>query len=106
MCREKLPHAHFLFMNEQNAFSEVAETSAFPSFISDAFPVPETYAGRKKSSLFWIPKRRSPITVPVFSPKENVWILSFALCAAQASTGHRAAICPDIPPETLPVRTA
>lgn len=59
MCREKLPHAHFLFMNEQNAFSEVAETSAFPSFISDAFPVPEIYAGRKK-------------IVPILDPEASV----------------------------------
>ncbi len=46
-------------MNEQNAFSEVAETSAFPSFISDAFPVPETYAGRKK-------------IVPILDPEASV----------------------------------
>ncbi len=59
MCREKLPNAHFLFMNEQSAFNEVAETSAFPSFISDAFAIPETYAGRKK-------------VVPILDPEASV----------------------------------
>lgn len=59
MCRKKLPNAHFLFMNEQSAFNEVAETSAFPSFISDAFAIPETYAGRKK-------------VVPILDPEASV----------------------------------
>ena len=35
-CREKLPKAHFLMMNEWDAFGEVSGTSAFPSFITDA----------------------------------------------------------------------
>ncbi len=35
MCREKLPNAHFLLMNEYDAFGEVAGTGAFPSFASD-----------------------------------------------------------------------
>lgn len=35
-CREKLPNAHFLMMNEWDAFGEVAGTGAFPSFITDA----------------------------------------------------------------------
>lgn len=35
MCREKLPNAHFLLMNEYDAFGEVAGTGAFPSFASN-----------------------------------------------------------------------
>lgn len=35
MCREKLPNAHFLLMNEYDAFGEIAGTGAFPSFVSD-----------------------------------------------------------------------
>lgn len=35
-CREKLPNAHFLMMNEWDAFGEVAGTGAFPSFVTDA----------------------------------------------------------------------
>ena len=35
-CREKPPNAHFLMMNEWDAFGEVSETGAFPSFITDA----------------------------------------------------------------------
>lgn len=35
-CREKLPNAHFLMMNEWDAFGEVAGTGAFPSFATDA----------------------------------------------------------------------
>ena len=34
-CKEKLPHVHFLMMNEFDAFSEVAEAGSFPSFASD-----------------------------------------------------------------------
>ena len=34
-CREKLPNAHFLMMNEWDAFGEVAGTGAFPSFVTD-----------------------------------------------------------------------
>ena len=93
-------------MNEQNAFSEVAETSAFPSFISDAFPVPETYAGRKKIVPILDPEASVTYYCTCLLTERKRLDLSFALCAAQASTGHRAAICPDIPPETLPVRTA
>ena len=36
VCRERLPEAHFLFMNEWDAFGEVAGLGAFPSFITDA----------------------------------------------------------------------
>ena len=35
-CREKLPNAHFLMMDEWDAFGEVAGTGAFPSFVTDA----------------------------------------------------------------------
>lgn len=34
-CREKLPNAHFLMMDEWDAFGEVAGTGAFPSFVTD-----------------------------------------------------------------------
>lgn len=37
VCREKLPEAHFLFMNEWDAFGELAGLGAFPCFITDAF---------------------------------------------------------------------
>lgn len=37
VCREKLPEAHFLFMNEWDAFGELAGLGAFPSFVTDAF---------------------------------------------------------------------
>lgn len=37
VCREKLPDAHFLFMNEWDAFGELVGLGAFPSFITDAF---------------------------------------------------------------------
>lgn len=36
VCREKLPEAHFLFMNEWDAFGEVAGLGAFPTFVTDA----------------------------------------------------------------------
>lgn len=36
VCREKLPEAHFLFMNEWDAFGELAGLGAFPCFVSDA----------------------------------------------------------------------
>lgn len=35
LCRTKLPNAHFLLMNEYDAFGEVAGIGAFPSFVSD-----------------------------------------------------------------------
>lgn len=38
VCREKLPEAHFLFMNEWDAFGELVGLGAFPCFITDAFP--------------------------------------------------------------------
>ena len=38
VCREKLPQAHFLFMNEWDAFGELVGLGAFPCFITDAFP--------------------------------------------------------------------
>lgn len=37
ICREKLPEAHFLFMNEWDAFGELAGLGAFPCFTTDAF---------------------------------------------------------------------
>ena len=37
VCREKLPEAHFLFMNEWDAFGELVGLGAFPSFVTDAF---------------------------------------------------------------------
>lgn len=37
VCREKLPQAHFLFMNEWDAFGEPVGLGAFPSFVTDAF---------------------------------------------------------------------
>ena len=37
VCREKLPQAHFLFMNEWDAFGELVGLGAFPSFVTDAF---------------------------------------------------------------------
>lgn len=37
VCREKLPQAHFLFMNEWGAFGELVGLGAFPSFVTDAF---------------------------------------------------------------------
>ena len=36
VCREKLPQAHFLFMNEWDAFGELVGLGAFPSFVTDA----------------------------------------------------------------------
>lgn len=35
MCKERMPHTHFLMMNEMDAFDEVAKIAAFPSFSSD-----------------------------------------------------------------------
>lgn len=37
VCREKLPQAHFLFMNEWDAFGELVGLGAFLSFVTDAF---------------------------------------------------------------------
>lgn len=37
LCKEKLSHVHFLMMNEFDAFSEVAEAGAFPSFVSSVY---------------------------------------------------------------------
>lgn len=37
VCREKLPEAHFLFMNEWDAFGELVGLGSFPSFVTDAF---------------------------------------------------------------------
>lgn len=37
VCRVKLPQAHFLFMNEWDAFGELVGLGAFPSFVTDAF---------------------------------------------------------------------
>lgn len=37
VCREKLPEAHFLFMNEWDAFGELVGLGAFPCFVTDAF---------------------------------------------------------------------
>lgn len=37
VCREKLPQAHFLFMNEWDAFGELVGLGAFPTFVTDAF---------------------------------------------------------------------
>lgn len=37
ICQEKLPNAHFLFMNEWDAFGELVGVGAFPCFITDAF---------------------------------------------------------------------
>ena len=37
VCREKLPEAHFLLMNEWDAFGELVGLGAFPSFVTDAF---------------------------------------------------------------------
>lgn len=37
VCREKLPEAHFLFMDEWDAFGELVGLGAFPSFVTDAF---------------------------------------------------------------------
>lgn len=37
LCREKLSAAHFLYMNEQETFAQIAEVSAFPCFTTDAF---------------------------------------------------------------------
>ena len=49
LVREKLPHAHFLMMNEFDAFGEVAGTSAFPSFVTDAALSPEGPRSKKIS---------------------------------------------------------
>lgn len=46
VCREKLPEAHFLFMNEWDAFGELAGLGAFPCFVTDAF-APERQAENK-----------------------------------------------------------
>ena len=35
VCREKLPQAHFLFMNEWDAFGELVGLGAFPSFVTE-----------------------------------------------------------------------
>lgn len=37
VCREKLPEAHFLFMDEWDAFGELVGLGAFPTFVTDAF---------------------------------------------------------------------
>ena len=37
VCLEKLAEAHFLFMNEWDAFGELAGLGAFPCFVTDAF---------------------------------------------------------------------
>lgn len=37
VCQEKLQDAHFLFMNEWDAFGELVGLGAFPCFITDAF---------------------------------------------------------------------
>lgn len=37
LCKEKLSTAHFLYMNEMDAFEQVAGVGAFPSFTTDAF---------------------------------------------------------------------
>lgn len=42
LCREKLPNAHFLMMNEREVFEEIAEMGAFPSFGTDAIARKET----------------------------------------------------------------
>lgn len=42
MCKEQMPHTHFLMMDEMEAFGEVAETAAFPSFSSDVMMAKET----------------------------------------------------------------
>lgn len=36
MCKEKLSTVHFLYMNERDAFEQVAGIGAFPSFTTDA----------------------------------------------------------------------
>lgn len=49
LCRQKMPNAHFLLMNEYDAFGEVAGIGAFPSFTSDVIlKTNENYAKGKK----------------------------------------------------------
>lgn len=47
LCRQKLPNAHFLMMNEFDAFGEVAGAGAFPSFVTEAAAGGELPEGRK-----------------------------------------------------------
>lgn len=47
MCKEKLPEAHFLYMNEWDAFQQVSGSSAFPSFTTDAFAKQIKESGKK-----------------------------------------------------------
>lgn len=37
LCKKELSTAHFLYMNERDAFEQVAGVGAFPSFTTDAF---------------------------------------------------------------------
>ena len=50
MCKERMPHTHFLMINEMDAFDEVTEIAAFPSFSSDAVLTPDsrTYHNQKR----------------------------------------------------------
>ena len=47
ICKEKLPDAHFLYMNEFDAFQQISGTSAFPSFTTDASAEQRQEAGKK-----------------------------------------------------------
>lgn len=46
ICREKLPEAHFLFMNEWDAFGELVGLGAFPCFVTDAFDAGQQAEGK------------------------------------------------------------
>lgn len=46
VCREKLPEAHFLFMNQWDAFGELVGLGAFPSFVTDAFAPGQPVEGK------------------------------------------------------------
>lgn len=46
ICREKLPEAHFLFMNEWDAFGELVGLGAFPCFVTDAFAAGQQSEGK------------------------------------------------------------
>lgn len=73
-CREKLPNAHFLMMNEWDAFGEVAGTGAFPSFITDAHMERDG-----------VPQNR--VVIPIVD--EQVEATYYCVCKAESKDKYR-----------------
>ncbi len=46
VCREKLPDAHFLLMDQWDAFGEMVGLGAFPSFVTDAAAIEQQTGGK------------------------------------------------------------